>query len=32
MWLHKTSSGKIARAANRQKFIEEVLNGQNTPS
>ncbi len=24
-WLIKTSSGKIARAANRQKFIEQVL-------
>ena len=24
-WLIKTSSGKIARAANRQKFLEEVL-------
>jgi acyl-CoA synthetase (AMP-forming)/AMP-acid ligase II len=24
-WLLKTSSGKIARAANRQKFIEQVL-------
>jgi fatty-acyl-CoA synthase len=26
-WLVKTSSGKVARAANRQKFIDEVLNG-----
>ncbi len=25
MWLHKTSSGKIARAANREKFLTEVL-------
>lgn len=25
MWLLKTSSGKIARTANRQKFLEEVL-------
>ncbi|MBN1966171.1 MAG: AMP-binding protein, partial [Anaerolineae bacterium] len=25
MWLYKTSSGKIARGANRQKFLEEVL-------
>ncbi len=25
MWLLKTSSGKIARAANRQKFLENVL-------
>lgn len=24
-WLLKTSSGKIARAANRQKFVEQVL-------
>lgn len=27
-WLLKTSSGKIARRANRQKFIDEVLNGR----
>lgn len=26
MWLLKTSSGKIARAANRDKFLSEVLN------
>jgi fatty-acyl-CoA synthase len=26
MWLLKTSSGKIARAANREKFLKEVLN------
>ncbi len=26
-WLIKTSSGKIARSANREKFIKEVLNG-----
>jgi fatty-acyl-CoA synthase len=26
MWLLKTSSGKIARAANREKFLREVLN------
>jgi acyl-CoA synthetase (AMP-forming)/AMP-acid ligase II len=25
-WLLKTSSGKVARGANRQKFIDEVLN------
>lgn len=25
MWLLKTSSGKIARAANREKFLKEVL-------
>ncbi|MBN1564429.1 MAG: AMP-binding protein [Anaerolineae bacterium] len=25
MWLHKTSSGKIARGANRDKFLTEVL-------
>jgi fatty-acyl-CoA synthase len=24
-WLHKTSSGKIARNANREKFLQEVL-------
>jgi len=29
MWLLKTSSGKIARSANRQKFLEEVLGKQN---
>ena len=26
-WLIKTSSGKIARRANREKFLDEVLNG-----
>ncbi len=26
MWLLKTSSGKIARGANREKFLSEVLN------
>lgn len=26
-WLLKTSSGKVARTANRQKFIDEVLEG-----
>ncbi|NJL56360.1 fatty acyl-AMP ligase, partial [bacterium] len=26
-WLVKTSSGKVARRANRQKFIDEVLGG-----
>jgi fatty-acyl-CoA synthase len=26
MWLLKTSSGKIARSANREKFLTEVLN------
>jgi fatty-acyl-CoA synthase len=26
LWLLKTSSGKVARAANREKFIQEVLN------
>jgi hypothetical protein len=26
-WLVKTSSGKIARRANRPKFIDEVLGG-----
>ncbi len=26
MWLLKTSSGKIARSANREKFLKEVLN------
>jgi fatty-acyl-CoA synthase len=26
MWLLKTSSGKIARSANRDKFLKEVLN------
>ncbi|MBN1964193.1 MAG: fatty acyl-AMP ligase [Anaerolineae bacterium] len=26
MWLIKTSSGKIARRANREKFLQEVLN------
>jgi fatty-acyl-CoA synthase len=26
MWLLKTSSGKIARTANREKFLKEVLN------
>jgi acyl-CoA synthetase (AMP-forming)/AMP-acid ligase II len=25
MWLHKTSSGKIARVANKEKFMREVL-------
>jgi hypothetical protein len=25
-WLIKTSSGKIARRANRQKFLDEILN------
>ena len=24
MWLHKTSSGKIARGANRDKYLHEV--------
>jgi fatty-acyl-CoA synthase len=24
MWLHKTSSGKIARGANREKYLEEM--------
>lgn len=26
-WLHKTSSGKIARAANREKYLDYVHNG-----
>ena len=29
-WLVKTSSGKIARSANKEKFLEEM--GENTPS
>jgi len=29
MWLLKTSSGKIARRANREKFLQEIL-GQNS--
>jgi len=28
MWLYKTSSGKIARSANREKFLNEVLGRQ----
>ncbi|MCD4687693.1 MAG: hypothetical protein K8S97_17335, partial [Anaerolineae bacterium] len=29
MWLLKTSSGKIARGANKQKFLTEVLKQSN---
>jgi hypothetical protein len=29
-WILKTSSGKVARGANRAKFMQEVL-GQNNP-
>ncbi|NWF68813.1 MAG: AMP-binding protein [Chloroflexi bacterium] len=31
-WLIKTSSGKIARSANRDKFLQEVLNADETPN
>jgi fatty-acyl-CoA synthase len=30
-WLLKTSSGKIARGANREKWLKEVRNGQDLP-